>query len=108
MRTLQQSPAQGWDPNTTLICFVAQGSGGQVSAGDSIQLVSSTIQGAAYATYALDLGTTSNVDGPLVGAPVMLGQSVTTSFPSITIVPDGMPSNPTAYAQADSPTNYAG
>ena len=106
MRTYQSSPAQGWDPNTTLICFVANGNGGQVPAGDSIQLVSATLQGAAYATNGLDLDTTSNVDGPLVGAPVMLGQSVTTSFPSITIVPEGMPSNPTAYAYADSPTGY--
>jgi hypothetical protein len=79
-----------------------------VPSGDSIQLVSATLQGAAYATNALDLDTTSNVDGPLVGKPVMLGQSVTTSFPSITIVPNGMPSNPTAYAQADAPTNFTG
>jgi hypothetical protein len=108
MRTYQASPLQGWDPNTRLICIVANGTGGQVPTGDSIQLVSSTWQGAMYATGALDMGTTSNVDGPLVGAPVMLGQSVTTSFPSITIVPDGMPSNPTAYAQADPPSNYSG
>jgi Tfp pilus assembly protein PilX len=108
LRTYQQSPQQGWDPNTTLICFVASGNGGQVPTGDSIQLVSATLQGAAYATNGLELDTTSNVDGPLVGAPVMLGQSVTTSFPSITIVPNGMPSNPTAYAQAETPTNYSG
>jgi Tfp pilus assembly protein PilX len=106
LRTYQASPRQGWDPNSTLICFVANGNGGQVTSGDSIQLVSGTLQGAAYATYGLNLDTTSNVDGPLVGAPVKLGQSVTTSFPSITIVPDGMPSNPTAYAYADSPTGY--
>jgi hypothetical protein len=106
LRTYQDSPAQGWDPNSILLCFVADGNGGQVPTGDSIQLVSATLQGAAYATHGLDLDTTSNVDGPLVGAPVMLGQSVTTSFPSITIVPEGMPSNPTAYAYADTPTGY--
>ena len=108
LRTYQASPQQGWDPNSKLLCFVADGNGGQVPVGDSIQLVSATLQGAAYATAGLDLGTTSNVDGPLVGAPVMLGQSVTTSFPSITLVPQGMPSNPTAYAYADSPTSYSG
>jgi hypothetical protein len=106
LRPYQGSPRQGWDPNGTLICFVADGNGGQVPAGDSIQLVSGTLQGAAFATYGLDIDTTSNVDGPLVGAPVKLGQSVTTSFPSITIVPEGMPSNPTAYAYADTPTGY--
>jgi hypothetical protein len=39
---------------------------------------------------------------------VILGQSVTTSFPSITIVPQGMPQNPTAYAQIDPPSSYSG
>jgi hypothetical protein len=33
---------------------------------------------------------------------------VTTSFPSITIVPNGMPANPTAYAQIDPPSGYSG
>jgi hypothetical protein len=111
MRTYQASPQQGWDPNSNLICFVAKtiASGtAQVSTGDSIQLVSSIMQGAAFATGNIDLGTTSNVDGPMVGYQVLLGQSVTTSFPSITIVPQGMPSNPTAYAQVDPPSSYSG
>jgi Tfp pilus assembly protein PilX len=108
MRPLQASPAQGWDPNSALICFVAKSTGGQVNTGDSIQLVSATLQGAAYAAGNIELGTTSNVDGPMVGNQVLLGQSVTTSFPSITIVPQGMPSNPTAYAQVDPPSSYSG
>jgi Tfp pilus assembly protein PilX len=111
MRTYQASPQQGWDPNSNLICFVAKtiASGtAQVNIGDSIQLVSSIMQGAAYAAGNIELGTTSNVDGPMVGYQVLLGQSVTTSFPSITIVPQGMPSNPTAYAQVDPPTSYSG
>ena len=108
MRTLQTSPAQGWDPNSALLCFVAKGTGGQDNAGDSIQLVSSILQGAAYATGNIELGTTSNVDGPMVGYQVILGQSVTTSFPNITLVPEGMPSNPTAYAQIDPPSDWSG
>jgi Tfp pilus assembly protein PilX len=108
LRTYQASPAQGWDPNSNLICFVAKSTGGQVNIGDSIQLVSATLQGAAYAAGNIELGTTSNVDGPMVGNQVLLGQSVTTSFPSITIVPQGMPSNPTAYAQVDPPSGYSG
>jgi hypothetical protein len=79
-----------------------------VNIGDSIQLVSATLQGAAYAAGNIELGTTSNVDGPMVGNQVILGQSVTTSFPSITIVPQGMPSNPTAYAQVNPPSGYTG
>jgi Tfp pilus assembly protein PilX len=110
MRSYQASPAQGWDPNTNLLCFVAKGigTGGLVSPGSSAGFVSATFQGAVYANGTIDVGTTSNVDGPMVGSEVNLGQSVTTSFPSITIVPQGMPSNPTAYAQIDPPTSYSG
>jgi hypothetical protein len=110
MRTFQTSPAQGWDPNSNLLCFVAKGigTGGLVSPGSSAGFVSATFQGAVYAKGTIDVGTTSNVDGPMVGSEVNLGQSVTTSFPSITIVPQGMPSNPTAYAQIDPPTSYSG
>jgi hypothetical protein len=70
--------------------------------------VSSTMQGAVYAAGNIELGTTSNVDGPMVGNKVILGQSVTTSFPAITLVPEGMPSNPTAYAQVDPPSDWSG
>jgi hypothetical protein len=111
MRAVQASPAQGWDPNTALLCFVAKGigTGGAVTnPNDSAQFVSAQLQGAVYANGSIDIGTTSNVDGPMVGYQVNLGQSVTTSFPSITIVPQGMPSNPTAYAQIDPPSGYSG
>jgi hypothetical protein len=84
------------------------GTGGLVSPGISAQFVSANLQGAVYAAGNIDIGTTSNVDGPMVGYQVVLGQSVTTSFPSITIVPQGMPSNPTAYAQIDPPSDYSG
>jgi len=110
MRTFQSSPAQGWDPNSNLLCFVTglKESGGQVNTGDSAEFTSANFQGAVYATNNIELDTTSNVDGPMVGSKVMLGQSVTTNFPSITIVPASMPSNPTAYAQVDPPAGYSG
>ncbi|MDQ1494706.1 MAG: hypothetical protein QOG69_1189 [Actinomycetota bacterium] len=108
LRTYQASPAQGWDPNSNLLCFVARSSGGQDSIGDSAQFISSTFQGAVYAANNVDLVTTSIVDGPMVGYQVLLGQSVNTSFPSISIVPDGMPQNPTAYAQIDPPSGWSG
>lgn len=93
-----------WNPNSELLCIVAGGDGGQVPAGSSIQLVSSYYQGALYATNAMQIDTTSNADGPLIGSRVDLGQSVNTSFPTITLVPTGMPSNPTVYAQPNPPT----
>ncbi len=92
-----------WNPNTELLCVVANGNGGQVNAWDSIQITSAFFQGALFATKSIDTDTTSQVDGPMVGDQVNLGQSVNTSFPTITQVPVGMPSNPTVYAQPDPP-----
>jgi hypothetical protein len=93
-----------WNPNTEMLCVVANGSGGQVNAWDGSQFVSSTYQGAVYATKSIDTDTTSSVDGPMIGDQVNLGQSVNTSFPTITVVPVGMPSNPVVYAQPNPPT----
>jgi hypothetical protein len=70
----------------------------QVRAGDSVQLVSAYFQGAVFATNDVDVETTSAIDGPIVGSIVKLGQSVTTSFPTISTVPARMPSNPTVDA----------
>jgi hypothetical protein len=109
MRTYQASPAQGWDPNSNLLCFVAGGNADNgLPAGDSALFKGGIMQGAVYGTNNVDLQTTSNVDGPMVGYQVLLAQSVNTSFPAITIVPNSMPSNPTAYAQVDPPTGYSG
>jgi len=97
-----------WDPNAELLAIIANGSGGQVNSWDSEQLVSATYQGALYATKSIDTDTTSSVDGPMCGDAVNLGQSVTTSFPTITTVPVRMPSNPTVYAQPQPPTYLSG
>lgn len=97
-----------WDPNSKMLVIVADGNGGQVNTGDSIQLVSATFQGALYGTNAIENDTTSQVDGPMVGSTVMLGQSVNTTFPMIRIVPTAMPSNPVVYAQPTAPTGFSG
>ena len=104
----------GWDTTQNMLCFVAGGNGSagapqsQVPSGDSIQLVSANAQGALYATNAIDLGTTSNFDGPLDGGTVILGQSTSTTFPGFTFVPVGMPGNNEVYAQPQPPELYAG
>jgi hypothetical protein len=103
----------GWNPNARLLCVVANGNGSlaqdsQVSGGDSAQFVSASFQGGVFGTNNVQIDTTSSIDGPIVGLSVMLGQSVTTSFPTITTVPVGMPSNPTIYAQPQPPSNYTG
>jgi hypothetical protein len=104
----------GWDPAQRMLVFVVNGVAGstapmnQVSNGDSVQLVSANAQGALYATGNIDLGTTSNFDGPLDGANVILGQSTSSSFPGLSFVPAGMPGNPEVYAQPQAPQLYAG
>lgn len=103
-----------WNPNQQLLCIVSNGNGSlaqdaQVPPGDSVQLVSAYYQGAVFATNDVDIGTTSVIDGPIIGSSLRLGQSVaTTSFPTITTVPAGMPGNPAVYAQPLPPTNYSG
>jgi hypothetical protein len=107
---------QHWDPNSELIVIVADGDGdgvpvgdsSQVPSGDSIQLVSSTFQGALFGTHDIDIDTTSQNLGPVIADDVKLGQSTNTNFPVIRIVPAGMPSNPTVYAQPGTPQNYSG
>jgi hypothetical protein len=69
----------------------AGGAAAQVLAGDSVQLVSSHFQGAVYGTWAIDLDTTSKIDGPLDGSTLKLGNSSSSSFPSISFVPVGTP-----------------
>jgi len=93
----------GWDPNSRMIVFVVNGSGGQVNSDTGIALVSGGFQGALYATWAIDIGTTSLSEGPLDGKPVKLGQSSGSAFPGFTLVPAGMPGNPAVYAQPGTP-----
>jgi hypothetical protein len=93
-----------WDSTKDLLGIVANGNGStgspdnQVSSGDSVQLVSARFEGAVYATNAVDIGTTSLVDGPVDGSTVMLGQSSSSTFAGFTFVPVGMPGNNTVYA----------
>lgn len=100
--------SSGWDPNKAILIVVANGSGGQVPVGDSVQIVSGSFQGGLYATGAVETDTTANVDGPILGATVILGQSVNSSFPFITVVPFGTPGNPMVFAQPDAPGGYEG
>ena len=70
----------------------------QVSSGDSVQLVSGRFEGAVYGTNAIDIGTTSLVDGPVDGSSILLGQSSSSTFSGFNFVPVGMPGNNSVYA----------
>lgn len=100
-----------WNPNTQMLTLVSNGSGGQtdVDTGVSIEVKSSSFQGALYGTNKVKLDTSSKVDGPMVGSEVVLGQSIQTDdFEAITSVPAGMPGNPAVYAQPNPPQLYSG
>jgi hypothetical protein len=97
-----------WVSTEDLLGFVVNGNGSvpsdnQVPAGTGAQFVSAYFQGAVYATNAIDVDTTSLVDGPLDGSTVKLGQSTNSTFSGFTFVPAGMPGNPTVYALAQLP-----
>ena len=99
-----------WNPNTEMLTIVANGNGGQVNPGDSIQLNNNwSFQGALYATNIVELGNNVTVDGPIVGSQILLSNNLTTNaFPTITTVPAGMPSNPAVYAQPNPPQSFSG
>jgi Tfp pilus assembly protein PilX len=100
-----------WNPNTEMLCIVANGSGADqsgINANDSVQFVSATFRGAIFATADVETDTTASIDGPVVGNTVILGQSVSTSFPTISVVPAGMPSNNTVHSTPMPPQLYSG
>jgi Tfp pilus assembly protein PilX len=102
-----------WNNQQDLLGIVANGNGAnaadnQVSSGDGIQLVSAYMMGAAYATNAIDIGTTSTFDGPLDASTVILGQSSSSTFNGFQYVPVGLPGENTVYAQPQSPTFSGG
>jgi Tfp pilus assembly protein PilX len=99
-----------WNPNTEMLTIVANGNGGQVNPGDSIQVNNNwSFQGALYATNIVELGNNVTVDGPIVGSQILLSNNLTTNaFPTVTTVPAGMPSNPAVYAQPNPPQSFSG
>jgi hypothetical protein len=100
----------GWNPDNELLMIVAGGNGGQVNPGDSIFIANNfSYQGGLYATNAVEFGNNVNVDGPIVGSQILLSNNLTTnSFPTISTVPVGMPSNRDVYAQPNPPQSFSG
>ena len=99
-----------WNPNTEMLTIVADGTGGQVAAGDSIQFANNQyFQGGVFATGNADYGNNANSDGPIMASQILLANNVNTnSFPNITTVPVGMPGNPEVYAQPNPPQSFSG
>ena len=100
----------GWNPDHEMLMIVANGSGGQVNPGDSILMDNNnSYQGGLYGTNAVEFGNNASVDGPIVGSQIILANNLTTnSFPTITEVPSGMPSNLNVFAQPNPPQGFTG
>jgi Tfp pilus assembly protein PilX len=99
-----------WNPNSEMLTIVANGSGGQINAGDSIMLQNGQyFQGGLFGTNNVEYGNNANSDGPIMGSQIILSNNVATnSFPNITTVPVGMPGNPEVYAQPNPPQSFSG
>ena len=99
-----------WNPDFDMLMIVANGNGGQVDPGNSIQIDNNfSYQGGLYGTNAVEFGNNVNVDGPIVGSQIILSNNLTTNaFPNISIVPVGMPSNEEVYAQPNPPQGFTG
>jgi hypothetical protein len=99
-----------WNPDFDMLMIVANGNGGQVNPGDSIEVDNNySYQGGLYGTNAVEFGNNVNVDGPIVGSQILLSNNLTTNaFPTISVVPVGMPANQEVYAQPNPPQGFTG
>jgi hypothetical protein len=99
-----------WNPNTEMLTFVVDSSGGQVGTGNSIHVSNNAqFQGGLFATWNVQFSQNSRSDGPIVGSQIIFDNNVQNDqFPTITTVPVGMPGNPAVYAQPNPPQLYSG
>jgi hypothetical protein len=95
-----------------MLTFVVNGDAGQagVNTGRGIQFANNAeFQGGLFATNAIELGNNTKSDGPMVGSDMIFNNNVANdAFPTITVVPVGMPGNPAVYAQPNPPQSFAG
>ena len=93
----------GWNPNTKILVFLAQGQGSQtgVGAGQGINVGPSqtSFQGGLYASYQVVTGQSAGTQGPLVSGTqtVITGQMFQGNFPAINILPISIQGPPQAF-----------
>ena len=99
-----------WNPNTEMLMFVVGGSGGLAGTGNGVAIdQNGQFQGGLFANSNISFMNNAYADGPLVGNTINFANNVTANtFPTITTVPVGMPSNPEVYAQPNPPQLYSG
>jgi hypothetical protein len=88
----------GWDPNKKLLIIATHGSGGQIPAGQGVNVTTNqaTFQGGLYAVSSIVISSGGWVQGPLVSGTQTItdGQSGNLAFPLLTISPFAINSPP--------------
>ncbi len=97
-----------WDPSTNFLVIVANGNGGQVPVGDSIQIVSSDFEGGLFGTNTIELDTHSETEGPMFSSNVIMDNTVYARTWPLVTVPVGMPGTIVVDAPPDAPSNFSG
>jgi hypothetical protein len=99
-----------WSANDAMLVVVANGSGGQVPAGDSISLgASASFQGGLFATMAVQLGAAAQTKGPMIASTVLFGSaSVAYAFAPNVTSPTGTPEAEVSFGRVLSPTGFSG
>jgi len=98
-----------WNYTDNIMVIVANGDRTPTSPGIGIELDQSTYQGAFYATNSIQIGSSSDAQGPMVALKeVIRNQSSTTDFPQFIKVPFGTPGNKTTLWDLTAPVNYTG
>jgi hypothetical protein len=99
-----------WNPNTEMLTIVADGIAGQAGTNNSIKVDNNgQFQGGLFGTNVVEFSNNARSDGPIVGSTINFNNNVQNDqFPTITVVPSGMPGNPIVYAQPNPPELFAG
>ncbi len=108
VRSASKCDWTGWDPNQKLLIIATGGSGGQAGVDTGIRFQGSSFQGALYGTSAVQLDTTSRVQGPTLASTISIGQVGDLSFPKIGFVPPAAPGNVPAWSSISAPYDYSG
>ena len=94
--------SSAWNSNTTMLLIVAHGDDGS---GNSVHLQNSVqYQGAFFATKQAFVDNSVHFDGPIIGHPLLIGNSVQMlPLPPVTTMPTGAPTVPNTHATIGAP-----
>jgi hypothetical protein len=111
------SPSSGWDPKTTALAIVADGSGyssgpsgAMVPAGQSAYVKTAQFQGILAGTNSIGMETSAEVQGPIMSVfgSVSASQSLDLTFPPIPFAPASSPGQPPPPAELLAPSEFQG